>query len=280
MFKYRADVLPVALIVSSFALDLAVWAMAPWWVALPWAIVGLLPKACICAWNHHHQHVATFTSKYANRALEVIYALQTGALPMAWELHHNAGHHVNYLDQRKDESRWQRPDGSTMGTHEYAFDVFATAYPRIWAKSRQAHPAKRRQFVLWAAIVGLTVLAGLVWNPLNTLLLAVVPMMAGLYVTAWHTYYHHADLDTDDEFAASWNIVHRGYNLLTGNLGYHTAHHVRCTVHWSELPAFHASIAHKIPPHLYRRPCFPFTLLGPTWFPPTGEAVEAPTAAK
>lgn len=267
MFKYRADVLPISLIVASFLADVAVFFLAPWYVALPWAVVGLLPKACICAWNHHHQHVATFRNRYANRALEVVYALQTGALPLAWELHHNAGHHVNYLDQAKDESRWKTRSGRTMGWFEYSVSVWATAYPRIWAKARQAHPSKRQQFVLWAIIVGLVVLAATMWSPVNALILFVAPMAIGLFVTAWHTYYHHAGLDTDDEYAASWNILHTGYNVLTGNLGYHTAHHVRCTVHWSELPEFHAKIADRIPPTLYRRPCFPFTLLGRASYP-------------
>ena len=280
MFRYRADVLPISLIVFSFLLDVAVFLVAPWWVALPWAVAGLLPKACICAWNHHHQHVATFKNKLLNRMLEVVFALQTGALPLAWELHHNAGHHVNYLDQKLDESRWARPDGSLMGPHEYSFSVFITAYPRIWAKAQQ-HGLKRRQFVTWAIITGLVVLAALLVNPLNALFVFVMPMVVGLYVTAWHTYYHHAGLDTDDKFAASWNIIHTGYNVLTGNLGYHTAHHVRCTVHWSELPAFHDTLADKIPAHLYRRPCFPFTLLGSAWYPqghpkaPTEGAVAA-----
>lgn len=277
MFRYKADVFPISLIVFSFLLDVAVFFAAPWWLALPWAVAGLLPKACICAWNHHHQHVATFENRTANRLLEVMYAFQTGALPLAWELHHNAGHHVNYLDQQKDESRWKTLQGRTMGPHEYSASVFVTAYPRIWAKAR-AHAVKRGQFVTWAAVVGLLTLAALIWNPLNALIVFVVPALIGLYVTSWHTYYHHAGLDTADKFAASWNILHRGYNLLTGNLGYHTAHHVRCSVHWSELPAFHERIQGQIPPDLYRRPCFPFTLLGRAEYPaghPLGEPLQS-----
>ncbi len=267
MFKYKADIFPITLIVASFWLDVVVFFVAPWFVALPWAVAGLLPKACICAWNHHHQHVATFRQKYLNRALEVVYALQTGALPMAWELHHNAGHHVNYLDQTKDESRWKTLSGRTMGWLEYSFSVWATAYPRIWAKAKQSHPKKRQQFVLWGIITLLVVAAFVAWNPINALILFVAPMAIGLFVTSWHTYYHHAGLDSDDEYEATWNIVHTGYNVLTGNLGYHTAHHVRCTVHWSELPAFHDTIADRIPARLYRRPCFPFTLLGKASYP-------------
>ncbi len=277
MFRYRADILPVSIVVAFFAFDVAAFIAAPWWIAAVVGVVGLLPKACICAWNHHHQHVQTFRWKYLNRALEVIYALQTGALPLAWELHHNAGHHVNYLDQSLDESRWKTLKGRQMGTHEYAMSVAGTAYFRIWKKAKVSSKTKRMQFLLWAIIVCLVVLLSLIVNPLNSLFLVITPMVAGLYITAWHTYYHHAGLDTDNKYEASWNILHTGYNILTLNLGYHTAHHVRCTVHWSELPAFHESIAEHIPARLYTRPCFPFTLLGKAKFP---QDAPVPVAAK
>ena len=63
--------------------------------------------------------------------------------------------------------------------------------------------------------------------------------------------------------------MHRSYNVLTGNLGYHTAHHVKPKLHWSKLPEFHASIADRIPPHLYQEPFFPISLLpaGPVHSP-------------
>ena len=47
--------------------------------------------------------------------------------------------------------------------------------------------------------------------------------------------------------AASRNYVGGLHNKLTGNLGYHTAHHYRQGVHWSKLPELHESIADKIP---------------------------------
>ena len=63
-------------------------------------------------------------------------------------------------------------------------------------------------------------------------------MALSLFITAWHTYFHHAGLDTQDDYEASHNIVHKWYNILTGNLGYHTAHHIRGGMHWSKLPEF------------------------------------------
>jgi fatty acid desaturase len=54
--------------------------------------------------------------------------------------------------------------------------------------------------------------------------------------------------------------MHPVFNLCTGNLGYHTAHHVKPGLHWSRLPEYHATIAHKIPAHLYLKAGFPWTL--------------------
>jgi fatty acid desaturase len=88
-----------------------------------------------------------------------------------------------------------------------------------------------------------------------------IPMVAGYVITCWHTYCHHAGLDTQNPYEASHNIMHRTYNILTGNLGYHTAHHVKPKLHWSKLPEFHATIADRIPDHLYIEPFFPMNLL-------------------
>ena len=75
-------------------------------------------------------------------------------------------------------------------------------------------------------------------------------MVCGLLLTAWTTFDHHSNLETENKFEASRNNMNRFYNLVTGNLGYHTAHHYKQGVHWSVLPELHEKIKHKIPPHL------------------------------
>jgi len=84
------------------------------------------------------------------------------------------------------------------------------------------------------------------------LLVFVLPMVISLLFTVWVTYEHHSGLDTDEEFHASYNNNNRLFNFLTGNLGYHTAHHYRQGLHWSKLPELHESIKHLIPPRLMR----------------------------
>lgn len=256
MFRHSSDRLPVTIIVVASAVDLAAYLLidSVWVLSAYWAILAL-PKGLICAWGHHHQHVHTFRHALPNRLYEVVLALHTGICTNLWVLHHNLGHHLNFLDQSKDESAWKRRDGSMMGEFEYTAVVAATAYYRAY-KVGKKHPKHRRMFLRWTAIT-LILVAALVWlRPMQGLFIFVLPMLVSLTFTSWATYDHHAGLDTDNAFEASYNIMNPVFNVLTGNLGYHTAHHYRQGMHWSKLPALHASISHEVPEHLYLRPTF------------------------
>lgn len=279
MFRYKEDRVPVLLLLLIFAVDVAVYrTVDAWWLLLPYGLLSLLPKAGACAFNHHHQHVSTFTHWLPNRLIEFVYALTTGVTSQAWVLHHSVGHHVNYLDQTKDESRWAREDGSVMGEWEYSFITTATAYTRAWATGAK-YPKQRRlfavMFVLTAALVG-----GLVWaRPLPGLIVFVLTPLIALFGTALATWTHHAGRSTASHFVACNNILQPFYNRLTGNLGYHTAHHYKPGVHWSQLPKLHAEIQHLIPADAYLEPGYPWKWFGASWKPAPTEAPSAPVDA-
>lgn len=276
LFRYREDRLPIAVILAFFAFDVLVYLRTDSvaWLAA-WTLVGILPKGHICAWNHHHQHVNVFEPSVFNRLLEIVYALQTGITSNAWVLHHSLGHHVHYLDQAKDESRWRRSDGSSMGEVEYSLEVAATAYPRAWEVGRK-YPKQRRVF-LFMGILTLAIVAALVVaRPVAALFVFVLPMVISLIFTAWATYGHHAGKSTESHFVACNNILHRGYNAVTGNLGYHTAHHYKPGVHWSRLPEVHASIGHKVPADCYYTPGLPWCWGQTQTRPATRESAALP----
>lgn len=261
MFSYREDRIPVAIFTALFLADLAVFFFVDsLWAVGAWAALGLLPKAYISAWNHHHQHVATFRHRLPNRLLEIVFGLQTGVTGYTWVLHHVLGHHLNYLDQTRDESRWKHRDGRTMGALVYTLSVAGTAYPRAIGVGLR-HPKVLARFAAMAVVTA-AVLGALVWiRPAAALMLYVLPMTTSLLVTSWATYSHHAGIDSDSHFEASNNTIHRLYNILTGNLGYHTAHHYRQGVHWSKLPELHAKIAAQIPASRYVAPSFPLSMV-------------------
>jgi fatty acid desaturase len=256
MFKYAEDRIPVAIILCISAIDFYLYFLTDnlWFFSLYWLIM-IIPKGKICAWNHHHQHTHTFRNRVLNRILEFFYALHTGVSTNLWLLHHVLGHHVNYLDQSLDESRWQRKNGTRMGELEYSLNVASTAYYRGYQVGK-THPKIQKEFLLFSALTFAIVTALFIYQPVATLFLFILPMISGLLLTSWATYEHHAGLDTDNSFEASNNNLHPFFNLLTGNLGYHTAHHYKQWVHWSKLPALHKIIETKIPPALIKSAWF------------------------
>lgn len=250
MFRYPADRIPVVFVLLLSVGDFGVYLTVDnVWLLVGYTLLMVLPKGVICAWNHHHQHTRTFHGTYLNRLLEFFYALHTGVTTNLWVLHHVLGHHRNYLDQASDESAWQRADGAAMGAVEYTLTIAGTAYQRGY-KVGKKFPRVQRDFLVYGALTAIGVAALCWYRPLPALFVFVLPMIISLLFTAWVTYDHHTGLDTDDLFTASYNNTGRFFNLVTGNLGYHTAHHYRQGVHWSKLPELHRQIEGRIPAEL------------------------------
>ena len=250
ILKYRADRGPVLYVSAIFGLHLACWLAAAPAVALAAVLPLTLASLFVAPIHHHHQHLNTFRSALLNRLYDLVLALQTGVAPYAWVLHHNLGHHAHYLQQRPheqpDESTWTRRDGTRMGRVEYTLDTLLRHQLDILRVGRR-YPRQFRYF-LWMKLplYGLVALA--LWlQPLNTLLVFLVPGLLTLTHTIWATYEHHAGCGTDTHLEASVNRMNPLYNRLTGNLGYHTAHHMRPGMHWSLLPKLHARIEGDIP---------------------------------
>ena len=136
-----------------------------------------------------------------------------------------------------------------MNVVEYTLTIAGTAYQRGYRVGKK-FPRVRRDFVLYGVLTLLGVIALCWYRPIPALFVFVLPMVISLLFTAWVTYDHHTGLDTDDVFEASHNNTGKIYNLVTGNLGYHTAHHYRQGLHWSERPELHQKLVDRIPPEL------------------------------
>jgi fatty acid desaturase len=247
VYRYREDVVPSLVVAAVFAIQLYTF----FFVESLWAVAGVMASllafsAMPGSISHNHHHVSTFTRPLLNRFYEVVLFLETGVPPYAWTLHHNLGHHKDYLDQEKDPANWRQPDGSVMSRLRYDVVGALRIYPEIWRIGR-AYPELFRRFKLWASISLVVLGAFVVLDPLKALVLFVVPMPLMYLGLLDNTYMQHSDLDTDSELTASRNTVSKLYNFISWNLGYHTAHHIKPHVHWSRLPAFYAEIEPFIP---------------------------------
>jgi len=252
MFRFSADRVPVVIVLAISLVDFTVYFLVDNISLLAtYMLISLVPKGLICAWNHHHQHTMTFHSRILNRILEFFNALHTGVTTNLWVLHHVLGHHRHFLDQTRDESAWKKSDGQAMSALEYTVTIAGTAYYRGYQVGRK-FPRVQREFLLYSVLtlIGVALLCWFRFIP--ALFVFLLPMAISLLFTAWVTHDHHSGLDTDDPFQASYNNTNPVFNLLTGNLGYHTAHHHRPGLHWSKLPELHEKIKHRIPAALMR----------------------------
>ena len=219
-------------------------------VPLFWTIVGavlLIPlQFSLVSCGHNHCHCAFFKSKNLNIFIECILYFQTGISPHGWFLYHVLGHHEHYLDQELDTARWQKTDGSTMTRLYYTVKTTLRFYPEIVRVGR-IHPKELKRFIIMLIFCNCILLVLLLLEPLKTLIVFIIPMLLILLLALEATYDHHAGRPTDNALEASNNNVNKTYNLLSWNLGFHTAHHLRPGLHWSKLPHFHNRISNQIP---------------------------------
>ena len=250
LYRHRADIVPSLIVVTVFIIQLcALFTLENTYALLAVAAGLLLFSACPGSISHNHHHTMTFRPRWMNRVYEVMLFLETGVPPFAWTLHHNIGHHQHYLDPELDPSAWQDRHGRTMNRIRYDLYNAVRVYPEVIRIGR-SRPKLLRQFLIWTS-VSLIVLATLIWlAPKQALILFVLPMPIMLIGLLDNTYQQHQGLDISDDHTASRNTTSRLYNLISWNLGYHTAHHMHPGTHWSRLPAVHEQIRHRIPEHL------------------------------
>jgi fatty acid desaturase len=84
----------------------------------------------------------------------------------------------------------------------------------------------------------------------KALLFSVLPQQIALFSIQHFNYLQHIETDSLSEHGHSRNFTGGLLNFLLFNNGYHTIHHLRPGLHWSQTPSGHAKIASEIPERL------------------------------
>lgn len=181
IFKYKEDRIPYLIIFLFFIIDLIYFFNVDnIYYLIFWCLVGVMIKGVTAAWNHNHQHFNTFHQPILNRAFEVIFGMHTGICGYAWVLHHNIGHHTNYLDQTKDESHWMNSKGQTMSRIRYSFEIFITSYYRCFIVGLK-HPRILKKFIFMVSLTGSVMLALTYYRPIPALIVLWIPSISYPY---------------------------------------------------------------------------------------------------
>lgn len=250
LLRYKADRWPVAYTAMVAGVQLALFfAVEPLWLTALLVLLFQPVQAVSIACNHYQHHKSVFYARVLNRAYEALLFFQTGTPPYLITLHHNLGHHRHYLEPERDTLRWRRDDGSPRSLAECLVKNAAGHW--TWTRRLGKRFPKVYRKLKAMLVICLVPLLALLWlDPAKAVIIFLAPMLLQIVNVARLGFDQHAGLDLGEHLTASHNSESRFYNLVTFNSGYHTAHHMKPGLHWSELPDYHREIRAGIPPAL------------------------------
>jgi beta-carotene hydroxylase len=251
----RLDAAPAAIVTAGVAL-----ALVPFAVDLPAAAVVALLVASLAfraiapVHQHCHAHLGIFRWRPLNAAYDVVLVLAAGNTTAVWQLQHVRGHHQTVLEPALDPASTRRfgRDGA-LGRVVFTVAGDALSFTDSLRIARRQRDGARLVRRLWRQLaVQLALYAALVWlDPLLAVCGFLLPNLALRWFVFWYSWDQHHEAPLADVYSSS--ITRFGWtNRVFLNVGHHTAHHEKPTLHWSLLPARTERIRHRIPPSCLR----------------------------
>jgi fatty acid desaturase len=255
MLRYAEDRRTVAYLATTAVLTVINWRLGrvhP--VVYPVTLFFFFTSAVI---SHNHNHLGIWKSRPLNLFTSYVISIFYGYPAIGWVPTHNQVHHR--LNNRPGDS--SRSPKFFQRNHLAALLVYPTLTNFAQTKDirvflRDLYHRDRGAF--WSAASEYVVFFGTMlvlflidWR--KTLLFFVIPQQTALFLIQCVNYVQHVETDAFSEWDHSRNFLSPILNAVLFNNGYHTVHHLKPGVHWSELPALHAQHAHKIDPSLLVR---------------------------
>lgn len=196
--------------------------------------------------KHNHMHRRTFRSAWANIILDHWLGLLTGTTSTSIITEHNLRHH-GHSNTEHDFVR------ATLVGFRWQWLNVACFFPRAayelyfrkpldfriwWQRNRTLFwRGSAEQLTVWGFF---TLVAVYDWKV--ALIYLVFPWLHGQWWLVTFNLLQHQALSPDDPWQNSRNIVSPLFNFFFLNVGFHTAHHLRPTLHWSQLPEYHRRV--------------------------------------
>jgi beta-carotene hydroxylase len=219
--------------------------------------LSLAMAVAVAVIAHNHNHVPTFKSAGMNTFMDYWITLFYGFPAFAWIPTHNRNHH--HLNNREgDHTITYRVTEENNMLSLLPYPTISAYFQQIAIRDYLKDMRLRNPRRFWESIlqyVALVVMIGvaLVLDWQKALLYIVLPHQVALYFIMIFNYVQHVHADEESEWNHSRNFVGPFLNTFLFNNGYHTIHHERASIHWSQTPEAHAKVAHNIDPTLNER---------------------------
>lgn len=230
---------------------------------------SFLFAVCAAPIAHNHQHCPTFKSKKVNELFAYWLAIFYGFPTFGWIPTHNLNHH-KYVNKAGDATiTWRytnKHNYLVASTYFFVSSYFQSPLLKDFLKrAKEKKPEQYRKYLLQyfvvygshALMAGLAVyLHGVKTGLLTYALCMGLPAFVSLWTVMTFNYDQHVHTDPWSKYNHSRNFEGKILNFFLFNNGYHTAHHENAGLHWSQLPALHASFANQIHPDLRQKSLF------------------------
>ena len=256
MLKYKADLKSLAYIAITTTLFAYQWHHGfNWTSGLSWVIyiIYLHFSVSVSVMTHNHNHINMWHSKPLNLLTDWWLTVFYGMPIFVWIPTHNRNHH-----------RYNNKEGDVTRTYRHTENndfVSLIQYPTIsgvnqmkegivpyMAELKAKNLKQYRENLMQLGVLIAWMVFFFVWNWKKALLFVFIPQQVSQITVIIFNYVQHVHADEESDYNHSRNFM--GVNLFLFNNGYHTIHHERASLHWSEAPAAHKKIAHLISPEL------------------------------
>jgi beta-carotene hydroxylase len=256
LLRYSADHRSLILVALAALLSLSPFLLAAFHPAALALVVLWLASVYARSYapyaQHNHAHLSVFRARPLNALYDAVLTLVTGYPTALWELHHNIGHHQNFLDPENDVASILDPaTGRPVSRLWYALRgngmILADSFRIARQLAARDKPKLLRKLRIELAVQVILLALLFVWNAKLAALFFVVPNLLAAAFVWWESYVHHLGTPGSNVYDGSVTVLGKRFNLANFNIGHHTAHHVKPTLHWSLLPRRTEQIAGKIP---------------------------------
>ncbi|MBY0371908.1 fatty acid desaturase [bacterium] len=235
--------------------------------ASPWLVVTY-PLALLLAFlmvlvGHNHAHLPLFYRRPWNRLASHYLAIFYGHPLVIFIPVHLQNHHKHRNTDQDWTATYKVSDGKGVRTllayHFHCSRQVMVGYGRIIRRLYSHRPGIFRDwasyYAVFLAVNGLFLLI----NPWKAFFFLILPGQLSIFFLHTINFIQHVSTDSEDDYRSSRDFVSPWWNTLLLNAGFHTVHHLHPSAHWSEYPAKHSAIAHKLDSNLIEADPFSYT---------------------
>lgn len=254
--RYVADVRTLMFLVVFNVLLAVQWLN----VARGWLLLVLTYTLAVVALvvKHNHMHSPTFRGPAWNSAFELWLSVLTAHPCSGIITSHNELHHgKNNTEADFVRCSLVRYRANLLNFLTFFFASVGAMYrnkPADLDNWRTAKPGLYRQAIAERIFTYGFILLLILLNWRSTLMFCLGPWLFGQWFLVTINLLQHQDCDFESQVNHSRNITGSFANWLLLNNGYHTAHHMFPSAHWSKLRAIHERVvAPQLSPALNER---------------------------